>query len=257
MKKNFIILLLALAALNLQNCTSINNFRKQNKKIEFEIDNKTILLKPPTGYCIYDKSKPSESDVIKIIRESNYNDVTKIDFVFQECEEKKSFLDNEKPQFRSTGMIIFPIPSYLKDLKKYRLERSRDFYLNVVHEQISTDTVDSLNKFMDDVSIPHMKKHNDLKIIEKSTNLKPQQKAELKLLHDFVFGNSKTTFTQSFAKLEKNRAVYDHQEYKVKDITTRCIGAETLIRYIPVTLVICEDKKSEDWKNLEEKIQKC
>lgn len=255
MKNNNIIIYLSLT-LVLQSCSLISSYNERTKVISFENDYKTIKLKAPSGYCLYDDKKPIEADVIKIVREGNYNTRTQIEFVFQECKEKQSFLSNKNPLFRSTGMIIFSMPDYLKELKKYRIERNRTFYLKVAKETTSSDTTESLNDFVEKTVIPHMKKNNDLEIIDKSSNLQDQQKTELKSVHEQVFGKAKHIFTHYHTKLVEDKAFYDYQEYKIENIITRCIGGDTLVNYAPITLVICEDKKSEDWKELEEKIQK-
>lgn len=260
MKINNLALLLILAILN-QSCAFIKNHHKQHTVVNFEYDNKPISINAPEGYCFYDEKNSNESDVVKIVREANYvrnanyDIISKVEFLLQECEEKKNFLGNKNPLFRNSVMIMFLTSDFLKELKKHRLERSREIYMKFYDKIVSLETADSLNKFMKETAIPAMKKKNDLKIIDKSINLQKEQKAELKLVHDQLFGNKRHILLSYRTKLVPNEASYDYHEQKVGDVTTKCVGATTLINYIPINLAICEDKKSEDWINLEDKIQ--
>ena len=252
MKINFISIIITLTFL--QSCTLLKNYRDSNRVIEIKYDHKPLLLKAPEGACLYNEKDPREKDIINVVRDANYNTISKIEFIFQDCEEKAGFLDEDNSLFRKTGLVILYKQEHLKLLKKYNLERSRDIYVRYSDKVASSDTAESMTKFMLETAIPAIKK-TDRHIISKSENLTKEQKAELKLTHDYAFGDTKITVLSFKTKLNKNEASYDYQEYKIGDLVTRCIGAATLINYIPMTLAVCEDKESDDWTNLEKKIQ--
>jgi len=234
-------------------CSQLNH--PSSKVITFEYDNKSILLQAPQGYCFYDENKPVEKDVVKLLRAANPETESKIYFTFQKCEEKEGFLSSQNPLFRDTGMIDSYLPRTLKDLKRHRLETSREVYTKFYAKYAAADTVESINKSFIDHLLPEIKKKNPHKIMKEITSLTTEQKAELKKVHDYAFGNEKISFLSFNINLEPGEAVYEHQEYRVGKITTKCIGATTLINYIPLTFVICEDKTSEDWRDLDKKIR--
>ena len=106
-----------LIALLFHSCQSIEG---SVKAVEFEYDNKSILLKAPKDYCFYDEKFPIEKEMINIVREINDSNsdpnITK--YVLQKCDEKKRFLNGTKPLFRNTAMITFYSSDYLKELRK-------------------------------------------------------------------------------------------------------------------------------------------
>ena len=150
MKINNLALLLILAALN-QSCTFIKNHHKQRTVVNFEYDNKSISINAPAGYCFYDEKNSNESDVVKIVREANYirnadyNIISKVEFLLQECEEKTNFLSNKNPLFRNSVMIQFLTSDGLQKLKKHQLERNREVYIKFYNNTVSLETADSLN----------------------------------------------------------------------------------------------------------------
>ena len=76
----------------LQSCESIKSYKKQNQIIELKNDNKFMSLKAPQGYCFYDQNDATEKDVLNIVGAINKSEGVKMEFLLQDCEEKKNFL---------------------------------------------------------------------------------------------------------------------------------------------------------------------
>lgn len=174
----------------------------------------------------------------------------------QNCVEKKNFSDNKDPHFRDSLFITVPTKDILQKLKKYHLEHNRKVYVNFIHASFSSEDLKAANERVQKEVLPKLRKEISKNMVDDSKNLTPEQKKELKLVHDQVFGNGNHVFTIYDHKLDPTTANYDYQEFSIGNLTTRCIGADTLINYVPITFALCRDKKSDSWNDMERDIQK-
>lgn len=256
MKRTNIYCLIILILSLLSSCSLIKNYKEHREIVEFEYDYSTLLFRAPDDYCLYDEKVPLDSDVIKILKTIHGANNFNLGLLMQNCVEKKNFSNNNDPHFRDILMITFPIKDHLQALKKYSLERSRDVYLEFVHDPSSLEELKAINKRMKYKILPQLRKDIDQSIIDDSKNLTPEQKKELKLTHDEVFGNSDHIFTIYDHKLDPKTASYDYQEFLVGDLTVRCVGADTLINYAPINFSICRDKESGSLEDIKRDIKK-
>lgn len=255
MKKNNIYLLIITASL-LSACALIRDYQEHYKVVEFEYDHKTILVKAPSGYCFYNEKIPLDNDVVRILKAVNSNQTFDLELVMQNCIEKRKFTNNENPHFRDSLMIIFPKKNILKDLKKYNLERNRNIYVKFIYDLYSSEALKAVNKRIKNELLPKLRKEINKSIVDDSKNLTPEQKKELKLVHNQVFGNSSHVFSIYDYKIDQKISSYNYQEFSIGNLTTRCIAADTLINYVPITFAICRDKKSDSWDDMEMDIKK-
>jgi hypothetical protein len=96
----------------------------------------------------------------------------------------------------------------------------------------------------------------DQKIIDKSANLKIEQKNELRLVHSEIFGSQDHIFLSSKDFLDPEVALYEYHTYQLGKMTFQCAGAKTLINYMPLNINLCIEKKSENEIDIEETIKK-
>ena len=236
-----------------QSCQTIKDYQKQRSAIGLENDNKFIKIVAPSGYCLYSDEVPLEREVYAVDRIANaLNKDSGI--MFQECEEKNSFLLGVNPKYRTVGEVRFFTGEMLQLFKQFKADRSRESFAYVINKLNSQDTVESLNLYVRDVMNPAIKKHDNIHIIDQSTLLNQKQKNELKLVHAEIFGNEQHAFLYYSAKLLPGFANIDLQKFRVGKITVKCAAAQTLINYIPVSLSLCEEGSDDDWISLETKV---
>ncbi len=231
-----------------QSCQITKNYGHARGK---KSDN-TTFIKSPQGYCVYDKTMPAENDVINALAMAE--GVNPKSFVlFQECQEKKAFFEGNEPRFRKIMEIRFYTPDYIKTLKEQGADRDRESFVKFKEMESSKETVQSLNQYIKNEFLPEIRK-GDLKIVDKSPNLNNKQKKELKLLNADTFYNKQHEILSYSVKSIPSLVTYDYQRYKVGNLTMSCIGAQTMIKYTPISFAICEESPKENWDGLELKI---
>jgi hypothetical protein len=242
-----------------QSCQSINSYKISKARkgaIVFHYDGKSIFLKAPAKYCFYNQKNPAELDVINLVQ--NVTDLGKeatseVKLLLQKCDEKRDFLNTQNSNFRNIATIEFALTSHLQNLKNLGIDNHRETYTKFFHKNSQKQNLQSVNKFIAD-SLPKMRAHN-LKTLDESQNLTAEQKSELKMVYNHVLGNKSEKILSYKNKLEWGVAAYEYQAFSVGEVFTKCVIANTLINYIPLTIKICEEGKLTDsWMDLERRI---
>ena len=239
--KNIVILLISTILLS---CALI---KTKPSKLILSDGYKSVDIAIPKGYCLYKEDDPIESDVISVLKEVNKITSSSIQFLMQECDEKKNFINSKNPLFRTTATIGIPAPFFIEIIKKRKMDYDIDKYLKFFEMPSKYYNLKTANEDFEK-GLKRVKDKNAINfdIIDNSKNLSPQQKSELKLVHSELFGNNSHIYDIFKADTEKGLAQYTYRSFQVGQIKSKCVSANTLINHIPVELVLCSSSEFTD-----------
>lgn len=239
--KNIVILLISTILLS---CSLI---KTKPSKLILSHEYKSVNIAIPEGYCLYKEDDPIENDVISVLKEVNKITSSSIQFLMQECDEKKNFINSKNPLFRTTATIGIPAPFFIEIIKKHKMDYDIDKYLKFFEMPSKYYNLKTVNENFEK-GLKRIKEENAINfdIIDNSKNLSLKQKSELKLVHGELFGNNSHIYDIFKAEIEKGVAQYTYRSFQVGQIKAKCISGNTLINHVPVELVLCSSSEFTD-----------
>lgn len=235
-QKNVIIVLLVLLSLIfLSYYRYATNFKNKIEVVNY--DNKTILLTVPKGYCIYDKKNAIEKDVIDIFKLIN-NFTDNFAILFQECNERKNFLNNDDLKFRTFGRVSFPSLEYLNLIKENGMDIITDDYLKFSDNFNNHFDINSLNKIAEEHTLENRKKNN-FNILDNYTSLTSKQKLEFKYIYKDFFNDEYQKYIIYDNKVIHSLVALYYEKYVIDNLYYNCFKGTTLIFYTPLNISLC------------------
>lgn len=249
------IILVIFATIVLSSCSQIQDHINSQKTYNLEYDSESLFFRAPDGYCFYNDLNELESAILKIEKEANDTNHQSMQLAFQNCKEKREFLENKKILFRNIGAIYFATDRELNILKKYKLNIDREKYVKIVHESSNIESTKDFESRINSEYVVMFKKHKNLKIIDESNLLSDLQKDEMKSAHGEIFKNYRHQVLYHETELEQGFAAYEYYESKVGSNHYICTSSTTLIHFIPTTIYICNDYEKEKLDLLKNQIK--